>query len=448
MAGIAAFAAAAAAVLMALALAAFGVVSWREREPRAARVACVLAGGLTLAAWGVAWSPIHLRLAAAVLVAAGLIAFAGAWLLPIGRSTPPGGRPGRRVDEREIMFARGRLRRGTPEHEAYYAMHPEHRAGDEKTRSLPGILAPDAALAHPIYFAAADASFGLCEALWEAVDGEPASSTVERSPAAWSAEVRGLARGWGALAVGITELRPYHVYTRVGRGSGRWGEPVELGHRWAVAFTVEMDHQAMAHAPGAPVIAESARQYATSAMVSVQLAAFMRRCGYPARAHVDGNYRVIAPLVARDAGLGDIGRMGLIMTPKLGPRVRLGVVTTDMPLVADPGADDPAMLDFCSACRKCADNCPVAAIPHGDREPIDDGWRWRIDAESCYRYWNYTGTDCGACMRVCPYSHPDSPPHNLVRWATARSGGMRRLLLWLDDVFYGRRPKPRPVRAL
>jgi epoxyqueuosine reductase QueG len=166
----------------------------------------------------------------------------------------------------------------------------------------------------------------------------------------------------------------------------------------------------------------------------------MRRLGYPARAHIDGNYRVIAPLVARDAGLGEIGRMGLLMTPHLGPRVRLGVVTTEMPLVPDSRGDDASVLDFCNVCRKCATNCPVGAISSGDRIAVDDGLRWAIDSETCYRYWNVIGTDCATCVRVCPYSHPDNAAHNLVRWAAGRSGAARRAALWLDDLFYGRNP--------
>jgi epoxyqueuosine reductase QueG len=163
--------------------------------------------------------------------------------------------------------------------------------------------------------------------------------------------------------------------------------------------------------------------------------------GFPARAHTDGNYRVIAPLVARDAGLGEIGRMGLLMTPRLGPRVRIGVVTTDLPLVPDRPGDDVAVLDFCSICKKCATNCPVGAIPHEEREPVGaTGLRWKIDDETCFRYWNVVGTDCAVCMRVCPYSHPDNAAHNLVRWAIRRSGGARRVLLWADDLFYGRKP--------
>ena len=165
----------------------------------------------------------------------------------------------------------------------------------------------------------------------------------------------------------------------------------------------------------------------------------LQRLFGPARAHIDGNYRVIAPLVAKDAGIGEIGRMGILMTPGLGPRVRLGVVTTDLPLIADPPTDDRSVIDFCTVCKKCAENCPSRSISFDDRTRIDGGWRWAIDPDTCFRYWNAVGTDCGVCMTVCPYSHPDNVVHDIVRWAIRRSGAARRAALWMDDLFYGRR---------
>ena len=74
--------------------------------------------------------------------------------------------------------------------------------------------------------------------------------------------------------------------------------------------------------------------------------------------------------------------MGLLITPRLGPRVRLGVVTTDLPLVPDPPGDDPSVIDFCDFCKKCAENCPPGAISRGDRTPVDDARRWCINAET------------------------------------------------------------------
>jgi ferredoxin len=422
----------------------FAVTSLEERESRAAAVSAALAfatAATCIGAAAIGGTPSRLVV---VAIAAAVLSTVAAWLWPVGRSVAPGGRPQRRFDERDIMFARARLQPGSEEFDSHYARRPEHRAGDDRTRALPGLLSPDAEKFELVMFATAEACFEITEQLRLMVDGTVAERRVEKPPDEWTAVLKKLMRFLGAVDVGVAPLRPYHVYSHVGRGTGTWGEPVDLDHAWAIAFTVEMDHGAVAFAPGAPTVAESARQYVALSRIGVEVASVIRRCGYSARAHTDGNYRVIAPLVARDAGLGEIGRMGILMTPRLGPRVRLGVVTTELPLTPDPPGDDVSVLDFCSVCRKCADNCPVGAIPSGDREPIDvDGLRWRIDPDSCFRYWAVAGTDCAICMRVCPYSHPDALAHNLVRGAIRRSGGARRVTLHADDLFYGRRPRPR-----
>ncbi|MFC1997216.1 4Fe-4S dicluster domain-containing protein, partial [Chloroflexota bacterium] len=251
------------------------------------------------------------------------------------------------------------------------------------------------------------------------------------------------ARYYGALDTGVTELQPYHVYSHIGRGASKYGEPIEIEHSYAIAFTVEMDFEIVGTAPKSTTTMESARQYVEAARVAVQLANAIRNLGYSARAHIDGNYQVIAPLVARDAGLGEIGRMALLMTPSEGPRVRLAVVTTDLALAPDHRKPDPAVIDFCNICKKCAENCPSRSIPFDGRREIDGALRWKLDEESCFRYWNAVGTDCGRCMAVCPYAHPDNLAHNLVRWGISRSGAFRRLALWLDDLFYGKIPAER-----
>ena len=418
-------------------LTAFGVISLGEGERRAARVSFMLAAAISVPCFAVAALPPPAPLVGAAVIATAMAVLVVLWFVPVARLPVSGGRPSRRVDERDIMFARGRLVPGSPEYELYYAMRPQNKQGDDHTRALPGLLSSDAELAEPIAFAAADACFDLTEALRDHVDGKVAERRVDGTPEEWTEALGGLARSLGAVDVGVTELEPYHVYTHVGRGSGAYGETVDLEHRWAFAFTVEMDHRRILQAPAPPVVEESARQYVEGAKIALVAASWIRRLGYPARAHIDGNYRIIAPLVARDAGLGEIGRMGLLMTPRLGPRVRLGVVTTDLPLVADEPGDDRTVIDFCTICRKCAASCPVAAIPVGERMPVDDGLRWAIDAETCFRYWNVIGTDCATCIRSCPYSHPDSLAHNLVRRAITASPAARRAMLWLDDVFFG-----------
>ncbi len=338
------------------------------------------------------------------------------------------------------MFSRRSLVPGTDRFETYYQSNPDKKPSDDKFRRRPGLLAEGALYYDTLSAAAANASFETVGTFHQILDRE--LREVDPDPVEKS-EMSRFLKGWtkklGAVSAGITELQEYHLYSNIGRGE-RYGDPVELDHRYALAITVEMDKVTMDSAPYGPTVMESAQQYLNSGAIAVQVAQFIRNLGYSARAHIDGSYRVICPLVARDAGLGEIGRMGLLMTPELGPRVRLAVVTTDMPLIADQQPRDRTMIDFCRICLKCADVCPSNSIPTGEREEMDGVLRWRIDAESCFTYWCAIGTDCGLCMRSCPFSHPDNALHNVVRAGVKRSGLFRPLALILDDLFYGRVP--------
>jgi ferredoxin len=415
--------------------AAFAWTSHREGEHRASRIAFGSAAAVSLLFFLATLLPPQLEWFVLGVIAVGIAAALVAFLLPIGRVERGEDVPQVRVDERDIMFARARLEPGSADYQAYYAMRPEHKAGDDKTRRLPGLLASKGSAFHPLVFGVTDASFELTEALRDAVDGPVGPSQTHLESVTITRYLKDLTSYHGAHSVGATELEPYHVYTHIGRGSGQYGAPVRLSHRFALAFTVEMDYR---------LVMESARQYVEAAKIAIQVASFIRWLGYPARAHIDGNYRVIAPLVARDAGLGGIGRMGLLMTPSLGPRVRLGVVTTDLPLAPDQRIEDAAILDFCQICKKCANCCPIHAIPEDDRREIDGALRWRINPDLCFRYWHAVGTDCARCMSVCPYSHPDTTTHRVVRWAVRHSGASRRAAVWLDNLFYGSLPGSRP----
>jgi ferredoxin len=437
-------------VLTAIALVGGVCAAWlalesrREGEAVAARRARDL-GLLWTALWlALAWAPLPgARTLGAVL--AGLLGLGTlALLVPTGRPRRRNPEPPARLDERATMFSRAALEPGSERFARHYEIFPAHREPDDRWRDLPGLLAPDANRAEPVAFAAAAASFDTVARLADVRRGEPAARRHELPPTEATRFVKGWARKLGARDAGVTRLRPHHLYAVKGRGP-RWGDPVELDHRWAVAFTVEMDAESLGAAPEGPTVMESAQQYLASGAIAVQLAAAIRRLGWPAEAHVDAHYDVVCPLVARDAGLGEIGRMGLLMTPRLGPRVRLAVVTTDLPLVADEPDPEPTTLAFCDICRKCADICPAHAVPAGAPADVDGAVRWRIDQEACYAYWCRSGTDCGQCVRVCPYAKADSALHAVVRKGLRHSALFRRLALGLDDLLYGRRPAARPV---
>jgi reductive dehalogenase len=162
--------------------------------------------------------------------------------------------------------------------------------------------------------------------------------------------------------------------------------------------------------------------------------------GFSARAHIAGsNYQAMLPPLGWMAGLGELGRIGTLITTKYGPRARLGLVTTSFPLKPDKKIKF-GVQDFCEKCRKCAVNCPSQAIPHGEKKEDNGVLKWVLEREECYRYWRKAGTDCAVCMYVCPYSKPNNAFHNVIRNFAAKTSLARSLSVWGDDFFYSRKP--------
>ncbi|MCK5052651.1 MAG: 4Fe-4S dicluster domain-containing protein [Anaerolineales bacterium] len=423
------------------------IVSIKENEFRAAGRIALLGVLLSLPYLVVGFIPFPYHEIAAIFLLITAALAVAILLVPVGqKQITEDDTPKILVDERDIMFARAHLTPGSERFEEYYRRNPDKKALDDKFRARPGLLSKGSTYFDSYMFSAAEASFEAVGSFQTIIDQEPASERIHTSPDRITEFIKQWGGKLGAVSVGVTELREYHLYSHLGRNEP-YGKPIELEYKFAIALTVEMDKHMLDHAPYGPTVMESAQQYLVSGAIAVQIAAFIRNLGYPARAHIDGNYRVVCPLVARDAGLGEIGRMGLLMTPELGPRVRLAVVTTDLPLAADQRTRDYSVLDFCTRCKKCAVVCPSIAISFDDRAEIDDVKRWQINSEACFTYWNTTGTDCGRCVRVCPYSHPDNLLHNVVRFGVRNSSIFRVLAVAMDDFLYGRKPPPLDLPA-
>ncbi|MFH1196054.1 MAG: reductive dehalogenase domain-containing protein [bacterium] len=349
-------------------------------------------------------------------------------------------KPSGRIDERDVMFSRNELVEGTARFKDYYKKNPSKKSLDDKFRSAPGLLMPGSTKYDPFMFASADATFETIESLKAKVEGETSPDKTEVEPTQISNYIKNWARYLGAVDVGVTELKDYHLYSHMGRGE-RYGKEVSNNHKFAIAFIVEMDFDMVKRAPAGPIVMESAKEYLHSGILAVQVANFIRRLGYNSRAHIDGNYQVVCPLVAKDAGLGEIGRIGLLMNSKLGPRLRISVVTTDMPLVTDKPGNDSSVVDFCMKCKKCAVACPSRAIPLDTaKNELGELKHWQINQEACFTYWCNVGTDCGRCLAVCPYSHPNNFLHDFVRWGIKNSYLFRQVAVKFDDLLYGKRP--------
>ncbi len=266
-------------------------------------------------------------------------------------------------------------------------------------------------------------------------------------PSKMAPHIKEVARFLGADLVGVCELNQAHVYShkglRIDFAKGTAGQEVNLPHKYAISMGVEMNYKRMRYAPGWIDNAEVGLGYLNAAKPAVALAAYIRELGYPARAHFFINEWVLHVPIAEAAGLGELGRHGILISRKYGPRQRLSTVTTDLPLAVESPVDIGAV-KFCEICGKCAQNCPSQAIPHGEKVAVRGVEKWQLDDEACQRFWCSNPkrwNDCARCVAVCPWNRPDILHHRVFTRMTKQSHVARKALLWADDVVRGKRPR-------
>jgi hypothetical protein len=225
-------------------------------------------------------------------------------------------------------------------------------------------------------------------------------------PALASEQVKATARAYGADLVGACAVDRRWIYTHQ-----RNGEPIEVPERVnrAVVMAVHMDPVGISHSPDFRAGTATGVGYSRMATLIACMAEFLRNLGYCALPM--GNDSALSIPLAIDAGLGELGRNGLLVTPQYGSCVRLCKVLTDMPLAPDLPISF-GVQDVCKGCRRCAEQCAVDAISYADAPSFEIACpsnnrgirRWAVNHDRCYQFWVENGASCSSCISACPFT--------------------------------------------
>jgi reductive dehalogenase len=291
----------------------------------------------------------------------------------------------------------------------------------------------------------------LSENLNKAAKGEINPERVEvTDPDAMTRHIKRVAFHMGADAIGVAAAHPTMMY-----GGRRYSEdgtttvesseqetPEELCRRYPylIVATNAWDYdklQAHRHFIGDAAYHVSQMR---SNMIMKALEAYIRELGYTAlRATANPQAAALA------AGMGELGRNGMVISEKFGARVHMpNAIQTDLPLT--PGKPiDLGVTDFCNICRKCAVTCPTNSIPFGDKVEFNGALKYKINWLTCYKLRPFTHEHWGSCLTciaVCPFTKPNTwwrtaaikalttPPHALRPYVV-------RALKAIDDRYWG-----------
>lgn len=264
------------------------------------------------------------------------------------------------------------------------------------------------------------------------------ATRIQGDPLRLTRLVKEGARFLGADLVGVASVHPHWVYSHEYDLIAREHRPFELpeGCHRAVVVALAMDYEAMRSSPTALAGAATGLGYSRMAYVAHLLAVFIRGLGY--KALPSGNDTALSVPLAMAAGLGEAGRMGLLITERFGPRVRLCKVFTDMPLVADSFRPF-GVWEFCRTCKTCAHHCPSRAIPDGEPTPVGPNVsshsgirKWYVNGEKCFEYWAQNRQDCAVCIRVCPFNKAPGLLHDLVRTTVKHTSKFNPFFVRMD----------------
>ncbi len=311
----------------------------------------------------------------------------------------------KKYDERETLFSRIGLVKGSKEYEDFYRKNPDYQLNDDHLRgiSFRDNLNEDNNF-KKLFSPLISNNKLFIKSLHDLVDNYAVKEKQNISKS-FSENIKEITKYYGATNVGITTLDESSYYSHRGGlsealGIDSYNQKIKANYKTAIVFTIKMDLEMMNRAPHFEELLATEEGYLKVAQVGARLSVYLKSLGYDA--FLNSSELYLAPLVplAYDAGLGEIGLSNHLVTLEHGDNVRLGAVFTNLELEPDSPIDF-GLVEFCKRCSLCLINCPTNCITHLPR--IVNGRKfYKFDDVLCYEMWTKVGTDCGVCLQSCP----------------------------------------------
>lgn len=166
---------------------------------------------------------------------------------------------------------------------------------------------------------------------------------------------------------------------------------------FTIVLTMEMDNKILETAPGDDAKDLNDTAYVRASILTTKISDYLRKEGFATEiAHPMGGF-VNFSLLGQMAGLGYIGDSGLLITPELGPRLKVAAIFVSIAnLPINTGNEHDWIPEYCKMCGKCVKACPENALVEKDS---CCGKEIEIVQKKCVG----CSQGCTYCIEACPF---------------------------------------------
>lgn len=166
---------------------------------------------------------------------------------------------------------------------------------------------------------------------------------------------------------------------------------------FTIVLTMEMDNEIIKTAPGTDAKDLNDTAYVKSSILTTKLSDYIRKEGYSTEIANPMGGIVNFSLLGQKARLGHIGASGLLITPELGPRLKVSAIFVSIANLPVQEVDEYEWIpEYCEKCGKCVKACPEKALVEKDACCTKE---IQIIPKKCVG----CSQGCTYCIEACPF---------------------------------------------
>ncbi|MDR2966342.1 MAG: epoxyqueuosine reductase [Methanobacteriaceae archaeon] len=192
-----------------------------------------------------------------------------------------------------------------------------------------------------------------------------------------------------AKKLGINSI----AYTKI---SPKIATEKDLKYSNAIVMTIKMWDEIIKESPSEKAKDMNSNLYKKFKEIAFILSKYLKENGHCTKLVIPNEKLLNLPMIAQKAGLGYIGKNKLLITPNLGPQVKIAAILTDIENLPFSKENEHSWVkNYCKECKKCIEGCEEGSLQNHPSNLEKSAF----NQDKCTASTNA----CSYCIEKCPF---------------------------------------------